>query len=138
MLVIDASVATLWFLPQPRSQEARAVLRTSQALIAPALLQLEVGSALLRAVRRRDMQPELARESVFDVLPEAVELMEMPGLLRQAYALALDHGGSLTDAMYIALARNSGALLITEDAQMHAVAFRARVPAQLLGDGSAT
>ncbi len=135
MLVIDASVATLWFLPQQRSPEARAVLGLPRALIAPALLQLEVGSALLRAVRRREMQPEIARESVLDVLPEAVELMEVPGLLPQAYALASDHGGSLADAMYIVLARNSGALLITEDAQMHAVAFRARVPARLLGDG---
>ena len=81
------------------------------------------------------MLPEIARESVFDVLPEAVELMEVGGLLRQAYALASDYGGSLADAKYIALAKSSGALLITEDAQMHAVAFRARVPARLLGDG---
>jgi predicted nucleic acid-binding protein len=135
VLVVDASVATLWFLPQSHSREARAVLSLPRALIAPALLQLEVGSALLRAVRRHEMLPEIARESVFDVLPEAVELMEVGGLLRQAYALASDYGGSLADAKYIALAKSSGALLITEDAQMHAVASRARVPARLLGDG---
>jgi predicted nucleic acid-binding protein len=129
VLVVDASVATLWFYPQARSAEARAVLASGVELVGPPLIRLEVGTALLRAVRRGELAAATARRSALDLLPGAVRLTDREGLLGEAYDVALRHGGSLYDAVYVALARGLSASLVTDDAQMRGV------PARLLGGG---
>jgi predicted nucleic acid-binding protein len=135
VLVVDASVATLWFLPQAGSPAARALLTRKIDLVGPDILQLEVGSAVLRAVRRGQKTAEEAREAVFHTLPAAVRLVDYPGLSLQAYGIATQHGGSLYDALYVALAQALGADLVTDDARMCSVALGARVRARMLGDG---
>jgi predicted nucleic acid-binding protein len=99
------------------------------------LIRLEVGTALLRAVRRGELAAATARRSALDLLPGAVRLTDREGLLGEAYDVALRHGGSLYDAVYVALARGLSASLVTDDAQMRGVALRAGVPARLLGGG---
>jgi predicted nucleic acid-binding protein len=44
MLVVDASVALKWVLDEPGDREARAIIETREALIAPELIVAEVGS----------------------------------------------------------------------------------------------
>ena len=45
-IVIDASVAVKWFLPEQDSDAARAILHFGHDLLAPDLLYAEVGSVL--------------------------------------------------------------------------------------------
>ena len=135
MLVVDASVAILWFLPQARSEAARALLGAGEELVGPRLLGLEVGSALLRATRRGEMAAATARRSTLDLLPDMVRSTDREGLLGEALDLALQHRGSLSDAVYVALARGLGVPLVTDDAQMRGVALRAGAAARLLEDG---
>jgi predicted nucleic acid-binding protein len=132
VLVIDASVAVLWYLPQDRTAAAAAVLSLGNELIGPLLLQLEVAAVLLRAVRQGDIDVEIARRGVFDVLPATVRMADEPGLAEAAYTLAFQHGGSFYDAVYIALARRLGADLVTDDVRMRSVALKLGVKARLL------
>lgn len=51
MIVVDASVAVKWFIPTADSDQAIALLRSGQKLIAPELIRVEVAAALTRLCR---------------------------------------------------------------------------------------
>ena len=134
MIVVDASVAVLWWLPQPRATAAMTVLSSHTVLIAPSLIQLEVASALLRALRRSEMDRDTVARVVSYLLPSSVGFDDRHGDVDAALALAQQFGGSVHDALYVALARRLDAPLVTDDARMRSVALSAGVQARLLGD----
>ncbi|OHC81211.1 MAG: hypothetical protein A3G73_01560 [Rhodospirillales bacterium RIFCSPLOWO2_12_FULL_67_15] len=51
IVVVDASVAAMWFLPEPHSESAALLLDAKCELIAPDLMRLEVANALAQAAR---------------------------------------------------------------------------------------
>ena len=67
LLVVDASVALKWVLPEPGRMEAVALLDAFGAgslhLIAPRLLAEEVASALSKRCRRKEMNARQADEA---------------------------------------------------------------------------
>ena len=48
MIVVDASVATKWFLPEPDSEDALGVLTSGLKLVGPTLAKYEVAAAFYR------------------------------------------------------------------------------------------
>ncbi|MFP5404778.1 MAG: type II toxin-antitoxin system VapC family toxin [Gammaproteobacteria bacterium] len=60
MIVIDASVATKWFLPEADSEQAAALLQIGEKLFAPELIRIEVASAITRRARLGELPPEHA------------------------------------------------------------------------------
>lgn len=135
IVVVDASVAAMWYLPQAHSEHAMALLASDHDLVAPELLRLEVGSVLLRAVRRRAMTRAEAREAVGAMLPEGVRLVPVADGSVRALDVAAEFGGSIYDAVYVALARDLGAPISTSDAQLVSTARKAGVPAALIRHG---
>jgi predicted nucleic acid-binding protein len=132
MIVVDASVAALWWLPQPRAEAAAAVLAAPNMLVAPSLIRLEVGSALLRAARRRELAWGTAIKIVSTLLPSSVIFDDAAADADAAFMIAQRHGGSIYDAIYIALAQRLDAVLVTDDARMRSVALAAGVEVRLL------
>ena len=59
--VVDASVAVKWLVPEIHTQEAEQLLDPTHVLLAPDLLYAEVGNALWKRVRRRELRAEEAR-----------------------------------------------------------------------------
>ena len=57
-VVVDASVAIKWFVPEPLSNEAERLLGGSDTLFAPDLLLIEFGNIIWKKVRLG----ELARD----------------------------------------------------------------------------
>ena len=55
-LVVDASVAVKWFLPEAQSDAARALLGSGHDLIAPELVYAELGIALVKRVRKGEIR----------------------------------------------------------------------------------
>jgi predicted nucleic acid-binding protein len=118
-LVVDASVALKWFLADEAYRaEARAVLGSGEALMAPDLIVAETCNAAWRGVRvgrmRQDQAEEMARS-----LPGMIDsLVAGPVLAERAIGLAsqLDH--AVYDCFYVALAEANDALLITADARL--------------------
>lgn len=135
MLVVDASVAALWALPQEHAALASDVLTSGLELLAPRLLRLEIASPLLRAVRRGEMDVERARRVIEVLLPANVTLLDEPRDDLQAFAIAAEHGGTCLDGVYVALARRLGARLVTNDRQMHRIALAAGIECRQLTEG---
>ena len=104
--------------------------------MAPELLRLEVGSALLRALRRGELTREETTEVIHSLLPEAVRLLSSPaGQVEAPLEIAIEHGGSIYDAVYIDLARFLDAPISTNDTEMAATAERSGVRAALIEQG---
>jgi predicted nucleic acid-binding protein len=135
MIVVDASVAALWSLPQDHADLARDILESDAQLVAPAILRLEAANPLLRAVRRSEMRAEQARRFLEVLLPQSVQLTHEPADDLQAFEIAQAHGGSVLDAVYVAVARRVGGRLVTNDRQMQRTAAATGVVARLLSDG---
>ena len=122
--VVDASVAAKWVLPEPGSQQARRLLRRYQDeeidLVAPHLLLAEVGSVLWKRVRRRELTAVDARICYRRLLDDCPILLDDPNTHTAALELALAHGRTVYDSLYVALALERRCGLITADERLYA------------------
>ena len=133
-VVLDASVAAAWLLPDEASEASRRVYvrtrRGSLVLHAPELWLWECGSIIASGVKRRRLTPEdaLLTWSVLDAIRVRVELAApAPAQLRAALVLGLDHGVSLYDAAYLWLAKSLSLPLLTIDRALARAAKAAAV-----------
>ena len=76
-LVVDASIAVKWVLPEPDSERARALILRGD-LTAPDLLRLEVANALWKQARRGAITPERARSRSMEGLRTLLRLGSPP------------------------------------------------------------
>ena len=53
MIVVDANVAVKWYVPEPGCDDAKLLLMSNEAIVAPALIRLEVLAAILSGIRKR-------------------------------------------------------------------------------------
>ncbi len=119
-VVVDASVALKWFLPEPDSVLAEALLRRADTLLAPTLIVSEVCNAAWKRFRRgettaRQLQWVAERITGVGMLLISDEALAVPAT---AIARRLDH--PVYDCLYLALADERGAMLVTADRRLHA------------------
>jgi predicted nucleic acid-binding protein len=134
IFAVDASVAVKWFLPERYSDRAAAYLSPECQLVAPDLILLEVGNVLLKAARRKEITAVQSKEALAYLLPGAVRMVPAAEHAEPAFAIAERHGGSLYDAVYVAVARSLDVPVLTDDRQLAAVAERAKVRTLTLED----
>ena len=119
MIVVDASISLKWFLPEPNTPEALALLRGGHKLVAPEIIKYEVISGLVRRVRQDQLSADEARESVEDWLDalsnETVHLIVDDRLVTEAAQIACEIKHPLYDCLYLALARRLDAPFVTAD-----------------------
>ena len=119
MIVVDASVAVKWLLPEPGDAAAQELLASEERLVAPSLIRTEVAAALARRARFREIEPHDAetamglwlqtlRDGVIGLAADDADLVTALGL-----AMELSH--PLLDCLYLALAERLGAPLVTAD-----------------------
>ncbi len=115
---VDASVFINAFNPREEGQrESHGLLAWMQQeaipIIVPTLLFVELAAAVARG--RKD--PELARRFAEAVarLPHLVPVALDKPLARQAAAMAAEHRLRGSDAVYAAVARRFGSILVTRD-----------------------
>jgi predicted nucleic acid-binding protein len=139
LFVVDASVAAKWFLPEngeALAGQAHSLLdafaREEVRFAVPDLFYVETASAIWKAVRVGrvprafgDRAIELLTERKFPTVPSLK-------LVDKAFQIAADHGRTVYDCLYVALAVQSGAHLITADERL-ANALAARFPVKWLG-----
>ncbi len=116
-VVIDASVALAWCLPDEGSEYADRVLVAlkGQTVLVPAVWALEVANAMLVAERRKRLkEPEILR---FVALLEGLSILEDHQTVGESVGnvlpLARDYGLSAYDAAYLELAIRTNAQLAT-------------------------
>ncbi len=121
-LVLDASVAVKWVLPESDTPKALA-LRTDfinlvRELIAPDTLPVEVAHALTRAERRGLIKNQVASVKLADVLTTAPDLHAYRPMLARAVELSSQHRIGVSDCLYIALAEREQCDLVTADQRL--------------------
>jgi len=125
VLVVDASVAAKWFLPragEPLAQEAVALLRAyaegEVALVVPDLFWAEVGNVLWKATRAGRLTERSATEALDHLLRFEFRTIAGRDLVGDPLAIAEATGRSVYDGVYLALAVQVGATLITADERL--------------------
>ena len=133
-LAIDANVYIAQFTRERFSPQAANVFSRGSILIAPDFIGIEVASGFLKKVRASDMSLSDATSSLH-ALPRRVRLVESSPLWAVAIDLAIDHGLTAYDALYVALALREQCQLVTADRQIADV-LRSQSPGTLawLGD----
>lgn len=125
-LVVDASVAAKWYLPdEPDTATALRVLHEFEAnriqLTAPTQILYEVPSVIIMATRQ--VAPRLslddARQAVDDFLDLGIRVETDIGLLHDTYQLSVALDVVFYDAAYLALAHRRGVRLITADRRLY-------------------
>jgi predicted nucleic acid-binding protein len=120
IVVIDASVALQWVLPESGS-EAAGNLR-SEELIAPAFWLVEAASALWRRCRRGEMSSDQASARLSELLNAPVTSLPIEPYVDPALRLAVALGHPVYDCLYLAVAVQHRTHVITADRRFAALA----------------
>lgn len=117
-VVVDASVAVKWFLPEPHAEAAQRVLKGRGPLLAPDLIWAEVGNVLWKKVQRGEITPEAACAMLADFKHFPLQTFSVKTLLDSAWELATRLRHSVYDSLYLALAISRNGRLVTADLQL--------------------
>ena len=132
MVVVDASLAAKWAIPEHDSDLALTLAARWGAqgtrLVAPGLLLPEVANAFYKRTLRGEIDLATARKAVRIVLGFGVEIREEPGVPSRALELAHElKRPTVYDCYYLALAEGYGCEVWTGDRRLYN-AVRATLP----------
>ena len=134
--VVDASVVVKWVLKERGRPAALRLLedyRSAHAhLLAPPLVVAEVGNALWKHVQRGSLDRDRAATAFRFVLGNLPILEESETVSEVALQLAVAHGCTYCDCLYLALAMAWRCDLITADEKFFLAVHRAFPMIQLL------
>lgn len=137
--VVDASTAAKWVLPAAQESlrtEANLLLAGYRDgafdLIVPDLFWSELGNVLWKAARMGRFSAAAAQAALREIQSYGLRTIPTEPLGSQALAIACAANRSFYDSLYVALAEQSQAPLITADERL-ANALAARWPVQWLG-----
>lgn len=114
-LVVDASVASKWLLPEEHSAAARRLLAQPDDLHAPDLISSEVGNVLWKRWRRGELAAAEAEALIADWRVAPLTLHDARPLLQGAWRIARAAERTVYDSLYLALAEHLGCPLVTAD-----------------------
>lgn len=126
-LVIDASVAVKWVLPEDGAERAAALHTQSQELIAPTLIAAEIGSALRKRVAAKELSLSEALSAARIATGLIGRLVPIPELAERALEISIELKHPIYDCFYLALAERENAALITADADLIAKARNVKI-----------
>ena len=139
LVVVDASVAAKWFLPENGEalvSQALALLdaydKEEVRFVVPDLFYVETASAIWKAVRAGRVPRAFADQALVLLTQRKFPTVPSLKLVDQAFQIAADHGRTVYDCLYVALAVQTNSQLITADERL-ANALAARFPVKWLG-----
>jgi predicted nucleic acid-binding protein len=137
--VADVSVAAKWILRGPEEQlvpQARQLLlqlvNGEIQIIVPDLFWVELGNVLWKAVRRGRCTRTIAESGLRELKQEGLLTITSHSLIEAALGIAIAFDRTVYDSVYVALARDRNAQLITADEKL-ANAIAAHFPVRWLG-----
>lgn len=137
--VVDANVAAKWLLPAAGEslldQANRLValhVKCELQLLAPDLIEAEIGNVLWKAVRHNRINQAEAENSLRRFTALAIQVVPTSDLLGQALRIAVACDCSFYDSLYVALALTTKTELITADERL-VNALGSRFPVRWLG-----
>lgn len=130
-LVVDASVALAWVLPDEARHDADEILEAVEQLggLSPVFFKVEVANVLSLAVRQKRIQVE-QRQQAIEALDQMAFVLDTYGLERvwdEVMELAERHQLTVYDALYLETALRRDLRLATFDKQLRRAANAAGV-----------
>ncbi len=125
-IVVDASIAVMWFAHEPKSSIAAGLLGTDYELHAPQLMLIETANAL----RKKALQRDVAAANITPALDRlrTIGLTWTPdwAIVIRAARLSVTLRHPVYDCLYLVLAQEQGAVLATDDHKLAALARKLR------------
>jgi predicted nucleic acid-binding protein len=118
ILIVDASVAAKWVLPEPDSDRAAALRTSDNDFAAPSLVIAELSNALWKSALRGDIESDQAATALDVASSHFAQLVPLKELARRATALAIELRHPIYDCFYLALAERERTTLISADARL--------------------
>jgi predicted nucleic acid-binding protein len=126
LFVVDASVVGCWSLPDEDHPEGERLLVAGSrgAMAVPFHFPAEIANVVLTSERRRRITPEQARAArrAIDTLSFNIDASAFDTVWIAAYPLAVRHGLTLYDALYLELALRLNLPLATFDGALRRAA----------------
>jgi len=118
-LVVDASVAVKWLVPESHADAARRVLSPNHELLAPDLIWAEVGNVIWKKWRRGEVSGQAAGDLLQDFRRYPLQTFASRALMSAAWELAERYGRSFYDSLYLTLAAGAECPLVTADLRLY-------------------
>ena len=139
LVVVAASVAVKWYLQEERGELTDRAIelrnkyeKNELQFVVPDLFYVEVASAIWKAVRGGRIPRDSGNQALLLLTQREFATVPSLKLLDQAFKIAADHGRSVYDSLYVALAVQTKSQLITADESL-ANSLAARFPVKWLG-----
>lgn len=115
---LDVTVAVKWYFNEPLAEPALELLARGHTLHVPDLIYAEFSNVLWKKVSHG-----LASATQADLLARTFAKIPFlaysaAGLMADALAIAIEHQRTMYDSLYVALARQTDAPLITADERL--------------------
>ncbi len=123
MRIIDSSVIVKYFSEEPGWEDVEVYLYEP---ISIRLSMMELGSALLKKVRKNELDHKKAAE-ILERYPETFRFIEERKHISKAFEIAKKYGASIYDAMFIAVALKNSYELVTCDKYQAEIARKAGI-----------
>jgi predicted nucleic acid-binding protein len=118
-IVVDASVAIKWFIPEIHSLAAARLLELNLQLLVPDLIFAEVGNILWKKLRLKELIFDNATAILNDFKKLPFNSYDSESLLNAAWIIAAKYHCALYDSLYVALAQAERTLLVTADSRLY-------------------
>ena len=115
LLVIDASVAIKWLVPEEGSEFALSIVEQEFSLVAPDLLLSEIGNVLWKKSRSKKITSEAAIRLLNGFQNVSLRLIPSIDIASVALGIAQRYDRSYYDSLYLALANTFNAPVVTAD-----------------------
>lgn len=121
-VVVDSSVVIKWFTTEPFTEQARRILDDYRdgalSLLAPDLLFAEVGNIIWKKQRLQGLTNADAEAIINGVLLLRLQVTPCASLLTAAHQIAVAHGRTVYDAIYLALSLREQCPFVTADERL--------------------
>ena len=118
-LVVDASVAIKWFVPETYTSAAMKLLDAEHDLHAPELIIPELGNIIGRKQRQKHFRSTIARQVIADFLSLQIEIHGHAKSSKAAFVGAELTGQTVYDWTYLALALSLSCQFVTADEKFY-------------------
>ncbi len=131
-VIVDASVAAKWNLPEPYSDAAARLLSKDFELCAPDLLWAEVGNIFWKKWRQGEITADEAGALLQDFRRFPVQIFSAEAITGIAWEIASSFSRSFYDSLYLALAVDRACPFVTADRRLYNAFSGGAPPAPLV------
>lgn len=114
-IIVDASVAIKWFIPEVHAELSTHVLNENFVLYAPDLIFAEIGNILWKKCRSKEVAFSTASAILSDFKRVPINVCVNDMLINEAWRIAYDYQCTVYDSLYVAMAKMKQGILVTAD-----------------------